>query len=155
MPGFEQDLAEIVDGVWQSVFGASVALEAPFRLSSRTDPTVAGLVRISGAWDGYLALQCTAAVARQAAVALRQADPTAVRQTDLDDALGALTNLIAGDFMALLPKRCDRLPPSVRETIGYHLRLPAAAQVLQGSFRCGEEVFTVTLLQTLPANVSA
>jgi chemotaxis protein CheX len=154
MPGFEQDLAEIVDGVWRSVFGASVALEDPFRLSARNDPTVAGLVRISGAWDGYLALQCTPAVARQAAAALRPGDPAPVRRTDLDDALGELTNLIAGDFKALLPKRCDLAPPSVRDTIGYHLRLPAAAQVLQGSFRCGEEVFTVTLLQTLPANIS-
>src|SRR5258706_13272343 len=155
MQGFEQAVVEIVDGVWQSVSGAKVGEENRLYLTPLGGPTVAGMVRISGPWDGYVALQCTEAVARRAAGANRQSDPAAVPRSDVESALGELTTLIGADFKALLPEGCHLLPPSVSETVGYDLRVPNAAQVLQCAFRSEEEIFAVTILQTRPASVTA
>src|SRR5215831_5148125 len=104
MQGLEQALVEIVDGVWQSIFGEAVVEEDPFRLGLVKDQTLTGLVKISGGWDGYLGLQCSEAMARQSAATMLQIDPSAMDQRHVHDALGEVTNMIAGNFKALLPE---------------------------------------------------
>src|SRR5262249_25677354 len=98
---------------------------------------------------------CSEVMARQSAAVMLQVDPSAVQPEDIDDALGELTSMIGGNFKALLPELCRLDLPTVRTSVGYQVRLPRAAQVLQCSFRWGSELFAVVVLQTVPADVTA
>lgn len=52
------DLADIVEGIWLSLFEIRVTPEDPASLAGRRAPTSAGIVHLSGAWEGSVAVQC-------------------------------------------------------------------------------------------------
>jgi CheY-specific phosphatase CheX len=124
-----------------------VEREDPFRLAVDAAPTVAGVVQITGAWEGAVGLQCAEPLARQAAMKMFAVPAPAVTPADLRDALGELGNMMGGNFKALLPEPCVLSLPMVIEGRDFRLSLPGTAQVLQAAFRSGEQPFCVTVLQ--------
>ncbi|MBL8987585.1 MAG: chemotaxis protein CheX [Gemmatimonadetes bacterium] len=147
MSGFDRAIVEIIDNVWQSVFDGHAVEEDPFRLAGLHARTFAGVVQISGAWDGAVAVQCGEDLVRRAAVAMFAIAPEAVSSAEMQDALGELANMVGGNFKALLPEPCFLSLPVTVEGDDFRLRLPNAAQVLQSAFRDGDDVFCVTVLQ--------
>jgi chemotaxis protein CheX len=151
VPGFDQAINEIVVNVWQAVFEGTVEPVDLFRLGSVRTRTFAGVVQISGAWDGAVAVQCGEPLVRRAAVLMFGMPPEAVTSAEMQDALGELANMVGGNFKALLPEPSHLSLPVTVEGDDFRLRLPNASQVHQNAFRDGDDVCCVTVLQRVPA----
>jgi chemotaxis protein CheX len=95
------DVEEIVAEVFSSFLGA----EAPPELTAPTDEAlpVMASVSISGAWEGHVALGCSAAAARSAAATLLAMPEGDVAEGDIADAVGELVNMVGGNIKSLLP----------------------------------------------------
>lgn len=153
MSQLEESIQGIVSTVWQSVLGIQVEPEESVAAFSHHDGdapaahTYAGVVQISGAWDGAVTVQCSARAARQAAQIMFGLADEDVSLSDLQDALGELTNMTGGNIKALLPETCYLGLPVVVEGADYRFRLPGSAPVRRSTFKAGDELIVVTLLE--------
>jgi chemotaxis protein CheX len=152
MSQLEQSIHGIVSTVWGSVLGLRVEPEESAAAFSHHDGdapaahTYAGVVQISGAWDGAITVQCSARAARQAAQIMFGLTDEDVSLSDLQDTLGELTNMTAGNIKALLPETCYLGLPVVVEGADYRFRLPGSAPVRRSTFKAGDELIVVTML---------
>ncbi len=155
MPQLEEAIQGIVSTVWESVLGMHIAPEDPISAFSPHSGdavadqahTYAGVVQISGAWDGAVTVQCSARAARHAARTMFGLTDDNVSISDLQDALGELTNMTGGNIKALLPETCHLGLPVVVEGADYRFRLPGSAPVRRSTFTAGGELIVVTMLE--------
>ena len=155
MSGFDRAIGEIVANVWEAVFAGTVTEEDPFRLGAVHARTFAGVVQISGAWDGAVAVQCGERLVRRAAETMFAMAPELITATEMQDALGELANMVGGNFKALLPEPCYLSLPVTIEGDDFRLRLPNSAQIIQEAFRDGDDVFCVSVLQRIAVPTDA
>ena len=109
------ELASAIADIVRSVCDAMLGLEVEVAPATAASDGPAGSVRFDGAWSGHVTVRCDADFARACAATLL--DDAACDDAAVCDALGELTNMVAGNLKALLPA------PS-------HLSLPCVA--LQG-----------------------
>lgn len=153
MSQLEEAIQGIVTTVWDSMLGIHVEPEDPISAlkhsrdsATEQDHTYAGVVQISGAWDGAVTVQCSARAARHAAQTMFGLSDEEVSVSDLQDALGELTNMTGGNIKALLPETCFLGLPVVVEGADYRFRLPGSAPVRRSTFKAGDELIVVTML---------
>lgn len=155
MSQLDESIQGIVSTVWESVLGMQIEPEDPIAAFSHHDGiapadhahTYAGVVQISGAWDGAVTVQCSARAARHAAQTMFGLADSDVSISDLQDALGELTNMTGGNIKALLPETCYLGLPVVVEGVDYRFRLPGSAPVRRSTFKAGGELIVVTMLE--------
>src|SRR5688572_19054877 len=102
-------ITEIVQSVCSSVLGIEV-VEAT--AGGPGGDVLVGTVRIAGAWQGEVVLRSTTAFARRAAAIIFDA-PEGGSDEENRDALGELTNMVAGNLKALLPAPSKLSLPAV------------------------------------------
>jgi chemotaxis protein CheX len=151
-----QQLDEAIDGivstVWESMLAIPVRPDSPaqaFGQEAVPQHTFAGVVQISGAWDGAVAVQCSGPLATRAAQRMFSLDADTVSAADLQDALGELTNMTGGNIKALLPEPCTLGLPVVVEGGDYRLRLPGSSAVHRAYYRADGEMLIVTVLERI------
>jgi chemotaxis protein CheX len=140
----------IVSTVWQSVLDVAIEPDDTIHAHGQEplgEHTYAGVVQIAGAWDGAIAVQCSAPMARFAARHMFDLHDEAVSLADLQDALGELTNMTGGNIKALLPEPCTLGLPVVVEGADYRVRLPGASVVRRATYRANGEMVVVTMLE--------
>jgi chemotaxis protein CheX len=64
------------------------------------------------------------------------------------DALGELTNMIAGNFKSLLPQPCDLSLPVVTQGTDYAFRVLDSEVVNRLDFECEDSPFVVTIFKS-------
>ncbi len=138
MPGLGYELADIVEGIWLSLFEIRVTPEDPASLAGRQALTAVGIVHLSGAWEGSVAVQCAESL-------IQRLRPTTV---------GDLARMVAEGFQTLVPGPGALSAPETVVSTDFRLQVPNAAQVLQSAFRAGDQVFSVTIFQRLPASAA-
>lgn len=108
----DEQIVEIVQQVWGSY--AEIALEpVPREPAGPGGDVLTGTVRITGAWDGRVALACPVPVARAAAAAMLGVAEHGLTAADVADAVGELTNVIGGNVKSLLPAPSELSLPAV------------------------------------------
>ena len=93
-------------------------------------------------------LQCSAELARRAAVVMFSVELDKVSPEQVRDAVGELTNMTGGNLKALLPPPCQvSLPTVTEETNG---KPPASGGQLRSRvfFQCQGQPFSVRLLES-------
>lgn len=103
------ELTKVADSVWQGVFGAGLS-------ATETLPSgnlMHGCVHVSGAWNGAVQLICDTSAARVWAAGMLMAEPASLSDEEVADALGELTNMVAGSVKATIPGSCALSPPMV------------------------------------------
>ncbi len=151
MSGLESSIGEIVDTIFSSTLAFPVMPDDPFRAPEAMGRTFTGVVQISGAWDGAVAVHCTEALARRATTAMMGIAGPDVVLVDIQDTLGELANMTGGNIKALLPEPCTLGLPVVIEGEDFRMRLPGSIQVLQCAYRADGEPFSVTVLRRVAA----
>lgn len=149
MSGYEHSIDEIVETIWSSTLGMPVEQDDPLQLDLTHTHVIAGVVQISGQWDGAVAVQCTDALARRVTTAMMGIPDAFITRTDIQDTLGELANMTGGNFKALLPAGCVLGLPVVVEGDDFRMRLPGSVQVQQCAYRSHEQPFSVTVLRRL------
>jgi chemotaxis protein CheX len=93
----KRDLMRVVDTLWRTLL--ELELEAPPDGARR--PQRQAVVELSGAFRGRVVLAASPALASRLAQQLLGADRVSAEQ--VDDALGELANILAGNLKALFP----------------------------------------------------
>lgn len=138
------DIAEIAQSIWETVFAVPLEVGSGGTLGS--DPAMTGSVQIDGAWEGAVMLQCPHVLANRLTSILFQGEgpppPGEVR-----DAMGELTNMLAGNVKSLLPQPSRISLPTVAFGADYELTVVGTRPVVTVSFTCEGSPLTVTLLE--------
>ncbi|HEX3762209.1 MAG TPA: chemotaxis protein CheX [Kofleriaceae bacterium] len=95
------ELSRAIAGIVRSVCETMLGLEAELAAPGDPPDGPAGCVQFAGAWTGGVLLRCDAALARTCAAILLADDHC--DDAAVCDALGELTNMVAGNLKAVLP----------------------------------------------------
>src|SRR5580700_7342784 len=92
-----QEFFQLAQNIWVAVFSAS--LEAA--VDTVLDPSnlLSSSIQITGSWEGIVVLRCPAGLARELAGMIF--GPEEIADAEIFDALGELTNLLAGALQPL------------------------------------------------------
>ena len=103
---------QTVETVWATLLGLQVQrCAAP--AAPDPEPGWAGTVSISGAWEGQIRVQCSAALARRAAAILFAVEQAAANAAQAEDALREIANVTGGNLMEVLPGPSQLSMPNV------------------------------------------
>jgi chemotaxis protein CheX len=135
---------QTVETVWATLLGLGVQRRSmPPHLDEM--PAWAGTVRISGAWDGEVRVQCSAELAHRAAAILF--DVTAANTAQAEDALRELANVTGGNLMEVLPGPSQLSMPSVWNADGAPPQ-PTGLLLSRLYFECEGQPLTVVVVRT-------
>jgi chemotaxis protein CheX len=125
------DVAEIAREVWASFLG--LELEPLFLdeadLPPVSGPSISGVVGISGAWNGSVAVECSKDHAVVAAEAMFAADAGSLAPEEIADAWGELTNMVGGNIKSLFPAPSALSVPTVTDGVSAQVFVPSATQL--------------------------
>lgn len=110
------------------------------------EAALTGAVYYAGAWKGALLLECSVAQAIDWARRILGAHASADLDDDAKDALGELTNMLAGNLKAVLPGGVGLTIPSVVVGSDSSLRLCGGNLAERLLFQCATGPFRVTLI---------
>jgi chemotaxis protein CheX len=143
----EEEICQLTENIWNTVLDLRVRRGCKDSLLPRKEHTLVGCVQITGAWEGAVALHCSAALARQAASIMFGMSLEEATSEEVQDALAELTNITGGNVKTLLPEPCMLSLPTVVEGNDYTFRVPGSVPASCIAFECEGQPFLVTLLQ--------
>lgn len=139
----DDDIREIAVSIWETLF--SLPLETEVEMASPDDPVVTGCISIDGAWNGAVTLQCGERLADVLAGQLfRSPSPS---PDEVRDAIGEITNMLAGNIKALVAEPSRISLPTVVFGGDYALTVRGTKPVSAVPFRCDGSALVVTLLE--------
>ena len=148
MQFLENEICQITEGVWNDLLGMGVNHMAEAETQNGGGKTLTGSVRIKGAWQGEVLLQCSVELARRAAVVMFRVELEKVAPEQARDAVGELTNMTGDNLKALLPPSCKISLPAVTEDNNGKPSVPGSQIRSHLSFQCQGQPFSVTLLES-------
>ncbi|MGV3710651.1 MAG: chemotaxis protein CheX [Gemmatimonas sp.] len=143
-------LHDIVSAIFSSTLGLTVTRADVSGLQETTAPIFCSTVHISGAWNGVVAIQCPASLARRAASTMMDIADTNLDGRDVEDALGELANVTAGNVKTLFPAPSVLGLPEVSASNTFELALPHTSTLIRSVFSTNQELFVVTVLELHP-----
>ena len=108
--------------------------------------TVTGIVNIDGAWRGAVLVRCPLALASLLTAAMFQGDDEPDFE-EVSDALGELTNMVAGNIKALLPQPSAISLPTVAFGSQYEISVKGTHTVATVPFTSKSYPLVVSLVQ--------
>jgi chemotaxis protein CheX len=139
-------LRNIATHVWLTLFQTDL-LPVEITEDEFAKEDLAGIVHISGAWEGEVTVQCPTALARQLAAQMFAMAPEDLSQEEIRDALGEITNVCGGNLKAILPGPSQLSLPSIVSGSDYSLHVLGHHIVQQVGFRCDGAPLMVTVFQ--------
>jgi chemotaxis protein CheX len=143
-----EEVVDITREVWSSFLGLD--LEPLFVDDADlpvTGPSMSGVVGISGAWNGSVAVECGVEHARAAAEAMFQAEPGSLSSEEVADAWGELTNMVGGNIKSLFPAPSALSVPTVSEGLAYQVFVPGASVLQRVQLTGPDALVRVTVWQ--------
>jgi chemotaxis protein CheX len=144
MMGFHTDVEEVVKSIWSTL--VDVPLEPGGGTGGSEESMVTGIVNIDGAWRGAVFVQCPLALASLLTAAMFQGDE-APTLDDVRDALGELTNMVAGNVKALLPEPSSISLPTVAFGSNYQISVVGTRVVATVPFTSDSDLLIVSVVQ--------
>ena len=141
---FDEQIEDIVKAIWSTI--VDVPIQRGRAGAANDDSTVTGIVNIEGAWRGAVVVRCPFVLASLLTVAMFQGDD----DPDIDevrDALGELTNMVAGNIKALLPAPSAISLPTVAFGSQYEISVVGTHTVATVDFVSESHPLVVTVAQ--------
>jgi chemotaxis protein CheX len=143
----DEQIAGITQDVWSSFVGTVIGSADEKVALDAVDVTV-GCVAVTGDWKGCVLLACPKQLARTAASAMFDLPAEQLTGDEIADALGELTNMVAGNIKSLLPGPSRLSIPVVMVGASSTVRMPSAVLVNTVSLACEGLPLTVSIWQT-------
>jgi len=141
-----EDIVQISTDIWTSTLGFDIRhIPEDMGIPAGT-PSMIGCIQIAGDWEGAVTLFCPETLARKAAAAMFDTPAEDLSEEEIQDTLGELTNMTAGNIKTFLPPSCLISLPSVAEGTDYRLVVPGGKIIAQTSFSCEGEPLIVNVL---------
>jgi len=142
----EAEISQFVTDIWSTFLSREVSLtDKPFTPKGK-DNTLAGCVQITGEWQGTITLYAPKEIGRMIEANIYGLDETEVDNQQIQDVIGEITNILAGNIKSLFPPQCSLSLPSVAVT-DYNLHHPGSQTLTAVNFDCEGLLFLVVLLQ--------
>jgi hypothetical protein len=135
---------KIIQDTWSSTLGFHVDGLPSEEYSADGEFTVC--VKVSGAWDGEVRLQCPPPLARLIAAAIFQVEAEKAGSEEILDALSELIHIIGGNLKALLPQPVTLSLPSLFDPTDWAQTTPQWQMVCRLTLVSNGQPFVVTLL---------
>jgi chemotaxis protein CheX len=142
-----------VNQVVSEVFSTMLGIEAspiPSSALAHEGTWIASCIHVTGSCAGSIVVQVPEPFGRRAAAAMFAAEPSALSNGEIKDALGEVANMVAGALRLALPMPNAISLPSVAEGRDLSMRVPGCEVVLETWFAAQGYEFQVTLLNRLP-----
>jgi chemotaxis protein CheX len=142
-----EEVVDITREVWSSFLGLDLE---PLYLDDdipTAGASTSGVVGISGAWNGSVAVECAAEHAQAAAEAMFAAEAGSLAPEEVADAWGELTNMVGGNIKSLFPAPCALSVPTVSSGQDYQVLVPGASVVQRVQLVGPDALVRVTVRQ--------
>jgi chemotaxis protein CheX len=149
MKGLHAEIEDLVETISSTL--VAVPLHPGGEAGRQDDSTVTGIVHIDGAWRGAVFVRCPLALASVVTAAMFQGGETP-HLDDVCDALGELTNIVAGDVKALLPHPSALSLPTVAFGSDYEIAVVGTRQIASVTFTSETYPLVVSVSQRIDAN---
>jgi chemotaxis protein CheX len=144
----DDQIRRSVEDLWSSVLGLAIEPRPSPSFPDSSPGLLTGCVEISGAWEGVVTLDCGPTMARQAAGIMFGVEPGETSFDQIQDALGELTNILGGQFKALLPEPSRLSLPAVAEGADYAFRGLHDKVLARFAFACHDAPARVTIVES-------
>lgn len=145
-----EDVIAITREVWSSFVDMELTV-APAETAALSAPTLTAVVRICGAWDGAVRLECPVAHAAEAAAAMFAIELGAVSDETARDAIGELANVVCGNVKSLLPAPSELSIPMVSTSDGAGNALVGADLLRRVAFVASTGALHISVWENGPA----
>jgi len=145
----EEQINQIVGEVFSSMLSWSVTPqpESNGDFPPPLGEMISSCVNITGGWNGTVALNFPIAVAQKSAESMFGLDAGASSDSELQDAVGELANMVGGNFKSLQEGACQLSLPSVVRGENFHVSYPGSTQLCSLKFASEHGTMNVTLFQ--------
>lgn len=143
MPATIPDLATTACSIWQSI-------GVPLTPTEETAPQghlVIGCVQLSGSWSGTIQLVCSADMARASVAAMMQMEGADLGDSDINDGLGELANMVGGTVKNGFPSPTVLSPPMVVNGPHVTMSMPHSKRIGHSTLCLGTSLLQVNLYQ--------
>lgn len=144
MTTMEDEIREIAQTIWAALF--ELTIEPGPDPAGGLQAEVTSLVHIDGAWQGAVVVQCQMGLATALSQAMFQ-DSGTPSFADVCDALGEVTNMLAGNLKALLPEPSVLSLPAVARGSDYEFAVPGTTVAATVPLVCDGQPLVVRLLE--------
>jgi chemotaxis protein CheX len=144
----EEDLFASTANIWFSTLEMDVRrAESAIPLRQGGEPMATGCVNIYGGWEGVLVIDCPTSLARAAAGRMLSVPAAEIAPADLQDAVGELTNIIAGNIKNDFPGECRLSLPVVTEGSDYTVHVGSGRLFCEVYLVCENQPIHVALFE--------
>lgn len=146
----DNDISQIVSTICQSILG--IADATPVEPQKPASGMIAACVQITGGWQGAVVLACPQPLAAKAAATMFGLEASACTDTDMQDAIAELTNMIGGNFKGLLAldEPCQLSLPAVVAGADYVARVPGSRPIHHVAVAAEGHVLQVLIVEKSP-----
>jgi chemotaxis protein CheX len=142
----ETELRQIAEDTWRIVLGEDLEPRAETIASTDIDDCIAATAQIAGDWPLALAIYGSAAVARRATTVMFSLDNKPPKMEDVQDAMGELVNIIAGNLKGVLSGSSHLSLPTLIRGNDFKLMFSRHVLLSEVAFNYGGEPVVVMLL---------
>jgi len=135
----EEDINRIITDIWTTILDLEIEYVHDGVTLPKGTRSMAGCIQIAGEWQGAVTLFCPDSLVRKATASMFGMTEDEVSEDEMQDALGELTNMTAGNINTLLPQGCCISLPSVAEGIDYKITIPGGKVTCELGFLCEGE----------------
>lgn len=145
----DDEILQIMQSIWMSILDLPIEADGRGRerITQAGERTLTGCVQLTGDFEGAVTLDCTRSLARKCAAVMFEAEEESLTVEEIQDALGELANMAAGNVKPLLAGSSRLSLPSVVEGLDYSLIVPGAQVMNQVGFDCEGQPIVVTVLK--------
>jgi len=109
--------------------------------------TLTGCVQITGGWAGAVTIRCATATAQRFAAVMFGCEPDGLSDEEVRDALGELTNMLAGSVKGMVPEECQLGIPAVADGLDYMLFVPKGKVLTKSDLNYGSDAVEVLVYE--------
>jgi chemotaxis protein CheX len=143
-----QILCQVIQSVWDTALGLPVLpREGDERRPADAHDTIVGSVRITGAWEGVVAMSCPAWLATECSALMYGREARALTEAEIRDGWGELVNMVGGHIKALVPPLSRLALPVVGPATGADYRETDCKVLNEMTFACQGNRMRVTVLK--------
>lgn len=140
----EEEIRQFVTDIWSTFLNMKVApTEIPFKPKGNGN-TLAGCVQITGEWQGSVTLYAPKEIGKKIAATMYGLGEAEVVDKQVQDVIGEITNVLAGNIKSILPAPCSISLPCVAIT-DFNLHHPGSEMLTAVNFDCEGLAFLVVM----------
>ena len=142
----EPEIAQVVECAWNALLGWDLALAG----GAHPEGCLTASVGISGAWTGEVMLRCDQALGRAVAACLFGVAEEEADREMVQDALGEMANIVAGNLKPLFGGKCRLGLPTLADSAA---RAPGGRTLFRVPFSSRGLGFVVEVSEAAPVAV--